>query len=76
MKIVIDDKIPYLHGQVERLFDEVVSLPGAAIGPADVRDADALNADAIFSEATDTTGVGLAVMNRLERAAGFHIVEA
>ena len=42
MKIVIDDKIPYLHGQVERLFDEVVSLPGAAIGPADVRDADAL----------------------------------
>lgn len=42
MKIVIDDKIPYLHGQVERLFDEVVYLPGAAIGPADVRDADAL----------------------------------
>jgi len=43
---------------------------------ARLRDADALNADAIFSEATDTAGVGLAVMNRLERAAGFHVVEA
>ena len=43
---------------------------------ARLRDADALNADAIFSEATDATGVGLAVMNRLERAAGFHVVEA
>ena len=43
---------------------------------ARLRDADTLNAEVIFSEATDTTGVGLAVMNRLERAAGFHVVEA
>ena len=42
---------------------------------ARLRDADALNADALFSEAIDTAGVGLAVMNRLERAAGFHVVE-
>jgi len=42
---------------------------------ARLRDADALGADAIFSEAIDTAGVGLAVMNRLERAAGFHILD-
>lgn len=42
MKIIVDDKIPFIHGQVERLADEVVYLPGSAIGPSDVRDADAL----------------------------------
>jgi L-threonylcarbamoyladenylate synthase len=41
---------------------------------ARLREADALGADAIFSEAIDTAGVGLAVMNRLERAAGFHVL--
>ncbi len=41
MKIVADDKIPYLRGQAERL-GETVYLPGASIRPADVRDADAL----------------------------------
>ncbi len=42
MKIVIDDKIPYIREAVERLADEVVYLRGSAIGAADVRDADAL----------------------------------
>lgn len=42
MKVIVDDKIPFIRGQVERLADEVVYLPGAAIGPADVHDADAL----------------------------------
>ena len=42
MKVVIDDKIPFIRGQVERLADEVVYLPGAAITADDVRDADAL----------------------------------
>ncbi len=42
MKIIVDDKIPYIKGQVERLTNEVVYLPGAAIAPDDVRDADAL----------------------------------
>ena len=28
MKVVVDDKIPYIRGQVERLADEVVYLPG------------------------------------------------
>lgn len=41
MKIVIDDRIPYLRGQAERL-GECVYLPGSEISAADVRDADAL----------------------------------
>ena len=42
MKIVADDKIPYIREQLGRLADEVVYLPGAAITADDVRDADAL----------------------------------
>ena len=42
---------------------------------ARLRDADALGADVIFSEAIAADGVGLAVMNRLERAAGFNIIQ-
>ena len=40
-----------------------------------LRDADALGADALFSEAVEAQGLGLAVMNRLGRAAAFHIVD-
>ena len=43
---------------------------------ARLREADALDADVIFSEAVSTDGVGLAVMNRLGRAAAFHVIEA
>lgn len=42
MKIVVDDKIPYIKGQIERLADEVLYLPGNAITADDVRDADIL----------------------------------
>ena len=42
---------------------------------ARLRDADALGADALFSEAVPEDGMGLAVMNRLGRAAAFHILE-
>ena len=42
MKIVIDDKIPYIRETAERLADCVVYKKGTEIGPADVRDADAL----------------------------------
>ena len=42
MKIVVDDKIPYIRETLERLADEVVYKKGSEIGPADVRDADAL----------------------------------
>ena len=41
MKIVADDKIPFLKGVFEP-FAEVVYRKGAAITPADVADADAL----------------------------------
>ncbi len=41
MKIIIDDKIPFIRGFAERL-GETRYLPGAAITAADVKDADAL----------------------------------
>lgn len=41
-----------------------------------LRDADALGADTLFSEAVPEDGLGLAVMNRLGRAAAFHILTA
>lgn len=41
---------------------------------ARLREADALGADVLFSEAVPADGVGLAVMNRLGRAAAFNIV--
>lgn len=41
MKLVIDDKIPYIKGKAERL-GETVYLPGSAITASDVREADAL----------------------------------
>ena len=41
MKIVIDNKIPFIRGVFEP-FAEVVYLPGAKTTPEDVRDADAL----------------------------------
>ncbi len=42
MKIVVDDKIPYIRETLQTLADHVVALPGAQITPADVADADAL----------------------------------
>lgn len=42
MKIVVDDKIPFLKGVLEPVVEEVIYLPGAAIKKDDVKDADAL----------------------------------
>ena len=42
MKIVVDDKIPYIREKLQMLADQVVAIPGAKIAPADVKDADAL----------------------------------
>ena len=42
MKAVVDDKIPYINGMIEKLVDEVVYLPGARITHHDVIDADIL----------------------------------
>ncbi len=41
-----------------------------------LRKMDEMGVNAIFSEAVDAEGIGLAVMNRLGRAAAFHIVDA
>ena len=64
-----------LYGQrrVESLGDSPEAMAHSLF--AVLRDADALGADALFSEAVEADGVGLAVMNRLGRAAAFHIVE-
>ena len=42
MKIVVDDKIPYIREKLALLADEVVALRGADINADDVKDADAL----------------------------------
>lgn len=39
MKAIVDDKIPFIKGQIERFVDEVCYLSGSDIGPDDVRDA-------------------------------------
>lgn len=42
MKIIVDEKIPFIREPLARLADEVVYLPGAAFSPEAVKDADAL----------------------------------
>lgn len=42
MKVVVDDKIPYIKEPLKEIADEVVCLPGNSFTPAIVRDADAL----------------------------------
>lgn len=42
MKVIVDNKIPYIKGVIERIADKVVYLPGNAFTPQEVKDADAL----------------------------------
>lgn len=42
MKIIVDDKIPFIREAIKQITDEAVYLPGSAIGPDDVKDADAM----------------------------------
>lgn len=42
MKVIVDNKIPYIQGIIEQLADEVIYLPGKAFTPENVKDADAL----------------------------------
>jgi len=42
MKVIVDNKIPYIRGQIEQLADEVVYLSGSAIKHEDVKNADVL----------------------------------
>lgn len=43
---------------------------------ADLRELDQLGADIILMEGIEPAGMGLAVMNRIRKAAGFHIIRA
>ena len=42
MKVIVDNKIPYIKGNIEKIADEVVYLPGNAFTKEEVMDADAL----------------------------------
>lgn len=42
MKIVIDNKIPFIKGHLENIAENVIYLPGAEITASDVKDADVL----------------------------------
>jgi len=42
MKVIIDNKIPYIKEAIERIADEVVYLPGSGFTNETVKDADAL----------------------------------
>lgn len=42
MKVVVDNKIPYIKGNIEKIVNEVVYLPGNAFTQEEVKDADAL----------------------------------
>ncbi len=41
-----------------------------------LRDVDAENVDVIIAEGVSSEGLGLAVMNRLRKASGYHIIKA
>jgi len=61
-----DRRTESLGGNADEMAHRIFSL---------LRDADHLGADILFSEAVEAKGVGLAVMNRLGRAAAFRILE-
>ena len=42
MKVIVDNKIPYIAGEIEKIADKVVYLPGDAFTKEDVKEADAL----------------------------------
>ena len=42
MKIIVDDKIPFIKEAIEKIADEVVYAPGKDFTPSLVKDADAL----------------------------------
>lgn len=73
--LALEDHIPLYEGRRTLSLGLDADEMARAIF-ADLRDADTLGADILFSEAVSTEGVGLAVMNRLGRAAAFHIIDA
>jgi len=73
--LALEDHIPMYEGRRTLSLGLDADAMAHAIF-ADLRNADALGADILFSEAVAAEGVGLAVMNRLGRAAAFHIIDA
>ena len=72
--LALEESIPhYGDRRLESLGRDASEMAHAVF--AALRDADHLHADVILSEGVETEGIGLAVMNRLGRAAAFHIVE-
>lgn len=71
--LALKDHIPLLGERRTESFGENVEDMARSVF-AVLRDADTLGVDVIFSEAVEAKGLGLAVMNRLGRAAAFHIV--
>lgn len=72
--LALDDHISAYGGRrVESLGDGEAAMAHRIFSL--LRDADALGADVLFSEAVEAKGLGLAIMNRLGRAAAFHIIE-
>ncbi|MBQ8506724.1 MAG: threonylcarbamoyl-AMP synthase [Clostridia bacterium] len=72
--LALEESIPhYGNRRLESLGRDAQEMAHAIF--AALRDADHLHADVILSEGIETEGIGLAVMNRLGRAAAFHIVE-
>lgn len=72
--LALDDHRPlYGNRSCESLGHDATEMAHAVFSV--LRDADELHADVIFSEAVEAEGIGLAVMNRLGRAAAFHIIE-
>jgi L-threonylcarbamoyladenylate synthase len=41
-----------------------------------LREVDAENVDVIIAEGVPLDGIGLAIMNRLRKASGYHIIQA
>jgi L-threonylcarbamoyladenylate synthase len=41
-----------------------------------LREVDAENVDVIIAEGVPSEGIGLAIMNRLRKASGYHIIKA
>lgn len=42
MRIIVDDKIPFIREAIKQITDDVVYLPGSEISPDDIKDADAM----------------------------------
>ena len=72
--LALEESLPrYGERRTESLGRDAAEMAKAVF--AVLRDADEVQADVILSESVEAEGIGLAVMNRLGRAAAFHIIE-